>query len=177
MRDQIDNVRACEYFKKDLAIGEKLSHAEPDRSDLAGDLAVSHSNLGNLMRAESDIPRAREYFEKDLAISKRLAEAEPDRADLASDLAVSYSNLSILMRALRDIVRHCAREGIFRKGASDRCSTHRGGPLPRISAHGAVGLMGRRGGPQSRVSTERAVGLDRHRVTAWQDVRPISEGR
>lgn len=84
------------YFKKCVAVRERLAEQEPESVEYQRDLRVSYSELGRLLEL-SDAATAQGYYEKSLAVAERLAEEEPESLKCQRDLCVSCNRLGRLL--------------------------------------------------------------------------------
>ena len=76
-----------------LAQLERLATAEPGRTDLALDLAVSLAIFGDLLRDEGDGSRGRVHYQRSREILEREVTAQPGRTDLAQCLSCTLHRL------------------------------------------------------------------------------------
>ncbi|MEX2186225.1 MAG: serine/threonine-protein kinase [Pirellulales bacterium] len=100
----------------DAAIDIRSELAARDSRDAqqSGDLAISLSNLGQLMLAEGkDAAAAEQMFRRALAIQRRLVEADPENGELLATVAATYNGLGAVCQG-RDPVAalDCCRQAV-----------------------------------------------------------------
>ena len=85
---------AEEYYKKAMAIREKLAQDNPERYN--PDLASSYNNAGVFYDAQGQFDKAEVYYKKAIAIREKLAQDNPERYN--PDLASSYNNAGVFYK-------------------------------------------------------------------------------
>jgi tetratricopeptide (TPR) repeat protein len=58
---------------------------------------VSHSKIGDVLRAQGNLSAALESYKADLTITERLAKADPGNAGWQRDLALSHGRVAIVL--------------------------------------------------------------------------------
>lgn len=91
-----DTAGAFESCRKALIIREKLHAADPANKEIAGELAVSYTDLGNLMNLTGDVPAALQYARRAIAIDESLA-ADAANVVARRRLANGYVHVSGLL--------------------------------------------------------------------------------
>src|SRR5262249_29713501 len=77
-----------------LAIQKQLSADFPTRPEFRQALALTHNNLGVLLRATGRLKEAESAYKGALSIQNQLAADFPSQPDLRNDLAGSFVNLA-----------------------------------------------------------------------------------
>jgi serine/threonine protein kinase/Tfp pilus assembly protein PilF len=90
---------AEEDYDEALSTYQQLVADFRDRPEFRRDLAKSHNNRGNLLRATGRPEQAEKDFDQALSLYKQLADEFPYRPEFRRELAKSYSNRGVLLRA------------------------------------------------------------------------------
>lgn len=94
--DAIGEYRAAEKLL------DAVAAADPARTDLWEQLAVTRNNLGLLLAARGDVDAARRLYADAIAALRQLTIAHPDEQSFASRLAESQANLGMLLEQIGD---------------------------------------------------------------------------
>ena len=92
-QDQGDYVKALEYYKKALAIREKVQGPEHP------DTATTYNNIAGVYQDQGDYVKSLEYYKKALAISEKVQGLEHP------DTATTYNNIAGVYKAQGDYVK------------------------------------------------------------------------
>jgi tetratricopeptide (TPR) repeat protein len=99
MRYRLGELQEAEAAYRDaLALQKQLAADFPNRPEFRQELATSHNNLGNLLRATGRLQEAEAAYRDALALQKQLAADFPTRPEFRQELASSHNNLGILLR-------------------------------------------------------------------------------
>ena len=93
--DSQDSLIAC---RESQAIWQTLADADPTDAEFQRNLASSHNNIGNLLRATGRSAEAHGEYEAGLAIWKRVVVANPTVIQFQSHLASAYNNIGLLLK-------------------------------------------------------------------------------
>jgi|GEM_PF-3061181 len=110
MRQRGELGQAEAFYRKDLALSERLAQDEAD-AQAQRDLGISYERLGDLMLQRGELGQAEAFYRKDLALSERLAQDEAD-AQAQRDLAVSLERMirqSIMTKKAEEAGRFLSR--------------------------------------------------------------------
>lgn len=91
-----DLAAARQRFEQSLAIGQRLTDANPSDLRAQRDVSVNLNRLGDVLAAAGDVMAARQRFEQGLVISQRLARADAGSAQAQRDLIISCAKLGQL---------------------------------------------------------------------------------
>jgi tetratricopeptide (TPR) repeat protein len=90
-------------YEKAHAIAEQLAAAKPDDLQAQRDLALSHSNLGEVSRQTGDTAAALRHYADSLEILRRLAADEPTDPETQRQLTISLNHLGDVRLQLGDV--------------------------------------------------------------------------
>jgi tetratricopeptide (TPR) repeat protein len=91
---------AEQQFRQALVLQERLAVEFPAVPEYRLDLALSHLNLGTLLRDQGKGPEAEEHFRQALALQEKLATDFPAVPEYSQELATSHHNLGYLLAGL-----------------------------------------------------------------------------
>ncbi len=91
---QGDLAGARGLYQESLAIGQRLSAADPSSAERQRDVSVSLNKLGDVLVAQGDLAGARGLYQESLAIRQRLAAADPSSAERQRDVLSSMWRLT-----------------------------------------------------------------------------------
>jgi tetratricopeptide (TPR) repeat protein len=97
MRCRLGELKEAEQdYSQALNIFKQLAADFPSRPEVRQELAQSHNNRGNLLRATGRLPEAEKDYDQALRIRKQLAADFPNLPDLRNDVAATCVNLALL---------------------------------------------------------------------------------
>jgi len=89
-----------------LAIGERELAKDPKDTQWMTDVAISHREVGNLLKDKQDVAGALAEYHAALAISERLAKLDPASTDWQVDLGIAHEKLgNVLFEQQHDVAR------------------------------------------------------------------------
>jgi tetratricopeptide (TPR) repeat protein/tRNA A-37 threonylcarbamoyl transferase component Bud32 len=98
MRHRLGELQEAEAaYREAIKLQQQLAAEFPNRPEFRQDLAISHNNLGVLLRDTGRLKEAEAAHRDALAIRKQLAAEFPNRPDYRHELATSHANLGILL--------------------------------------------------------------------------------
>jgi tetratricopeptide (TPR) repeat protein len=103
MRHRLGDLKDAEVAHREaLAIRQQLTADFPTRPDFRQELALSHNNLGSLLRVAGRLAEAETAYRDAMTVCKQLADEFPDQPDMRNGLAGTLVNLAILGIEQRD---------------------------------------------------------------------------
>jgi tetratricopeptide (TPR) repeat protein len=103
---------ALDYFRKDLAIAERLAKSDPGNALLQRELSVSYDTFGDVLKEQHDAAGALKAYREAVTIVENLAKTFPQNLSWQADLAHAYLNVG---DALKDQETLTEAETYYRK--------------------------------------------------------------
>ena len=88
---------ALDAFRAALALRAGLAAHDPDNGEWQRQVSISHTSLGDVMKAQGDLASAREEFRVAMNISASLAARDPENAQWQQTLGMSQDRLGEVM--------------------------------------------------------------------------------
>jgi len=106
---QHDLAGALAETRLGLTIGERESAKDPNDTQWIADVAISHREVGNLLKEQNDGAGALAEYRAALAISERLAKLDPTNAGWQAEVGIGHEKVgSILLEQQNDVAKAAA---------------------------------------------------------------------
>ena len=97
--DQDKLPEALNSLRYGLAVGERLTKADPTNAAWLRDLAASYKKIGTMLEGQGNMNEALKSFRDGVAVGDRLAKTDPTDAAWQHDLSLSYNKIGEMLMA------------------------------------------------------------------------------